>query len=209
MTKTLTYSGLVIASSLVILGFITAKTYPQLAIAAILYPALIFLAFRIFPRKGSRSPKITTWAPLKLNQSSTETSKSNTALAYVADIDKRAFIKLIGATGISFFLFSILGRRVDSLFFGRTGQPVVNTDAMGNNNQFGLAGGSPTDGYKISEIDQGPVTYYGFTGKTGAWLIMREEADGGSFRYAKGSSNFPANWTNRENLRYDYFYNLF
>ena len=34
---------------------------------------------------------------------------------------------------------------------------------------------------------------------------MREDTDAGSFRYAKGKSGFPANWTNRENLSYNYY----
>lgn len=211
MTKTLTYSGLVIGSLLVILGFLTAKTYSQLAVAVVLYPALIFLALRTFPRKSFRSPKITTLAPLKSNQDRSKSSKPKTESTLVADIDKRTFIKLIGATGISFFLFSLLGRWVEALFFGRAGLPLMNTStgATGNDNQFGLAGDSQTAGYKISEVDEGPVSYYGFINKDGAWLIMREESNGGSFRYARGNLDFPQNWSNRENLNYEYFHNLF
>lgn len=208
MTKTLIYPTFALASVIVIVLFVTAKTYPQLIAAAVLYPALIFLAFKIFLRKGTRPSEITMHLPAELNPNRVETTKPKTEPAYVADIDRRTFIKLIGATGISFFLFSILGRRTESLFFGRTEQLAAGTNAIGNNNQFGLAGSSPTDGYKISEVDEGSVSYYGFIGKDGAWLIMREETNEGSFRYAKGSSDFPANWANRENLKYDYFYNL-
>ncbi len=209
MTKALTYTGLIVASSLIIMGFITAKTYPQLAAAIILYPALIFIAFNIFPRKGWKTPKITIQAPIKLNGQINQTAQHNTTPAYVADIERRAFIKLIGATGISFFLMSIFGRKIDSLFFGRTGQSVINTNPIGNNDQFGTVSASPTDGYKISEVDEGSISYYGFINNQGAWLIMREEIDGGSFRYAKGGSDFPGNWASRENLRYDYFNALF
>lgn len=207
MIKTLTNSAFVVASLIVILVFVTSKTYSQLAIAVILYPALIFLAFMIFPRKSLKSPKITIQTPLKLNQDRVENSKSKTETAYIADIDKRAFIKLIGATGISFFLFSMFGQRIENLIFGTNGQSGINPTGSGN--QVGPAGVSPTDGYKISEIDEGPISYYGFIDKAGAWLIMREGTDGSSFRYAKGSSDFPGSWANRENLGYDYFYNLF
>lgn len=207
MTKTLTYPAFALAALIVIVFFVTAKTYSELAVGIVLYPILIFLALMIFPRKGATSPKNTASAPLKLSQGNSE-PKPKTETAYIADIDKRTFIKLIGATGISFFLFSLLGRRVDSLLFARTGQFVTNTDAV-RNNQFGANGDSPTAGYKISEIDEGPVTYYGFTNHDRSWLIMREGKDGSSFRYAKGSSDFPGNWKSRENLRYDYYYNLF
>lgn len=206
MTKALTYSSFAVASLLIILGFVTAKTYSQLAAAAIFYPALIFIAFKIFPHKGWRMPKITTQAPLKLNHGmGSQTSRPKNEPVFVADIDRRAFIKLIGATGISVFIFSMLSRIVESNIFGKAISSGIN---QGSGGQIGPATASPTDGYKISEIDEGSVTYYGFTNHDGSWLIMREEADGGSFRYAKGSSNFPDSWVNRQNLKYDYFYNL-
>ena len=116
----------------------------------------------------------------------------------VADIDKRAFLKLIGATGISFFLFSLLGRRVEVPFFGRAVESGTNP-----------VEGQPTDGYKISEIDDNTITYYGFTNKDGAWLIMREDTEASSFRYVKGDLEFSGNWSNRENLKYDYFHEVF
>lgn len=207
MTKALTYSGFAVAITLIVLIFVTAKTYSQLAFAAVLYPALIFLGFMLFPRKDVRPPKITIKAPHNLYRDRSETPKPQKETTYITDIDKRAFLKLIGATGVSFFLISLLGRRFETLLLGRTAQP--GTIPIGNEDQFGLAGPSPTDGYKISEIDEGVVTYYGFINKEKAWLIMRQDTNENSFRYAKGNSDFPANWANRENLKYDYFYNLF
>lgn len=208
MTKTLTYSGLAVASLLIIFAFVTAQTYSQLAVAIVLYPALIFLALKIFPRSSLGQPKITVHSPPQ-NWAGAEaqTLKPNQASAYIADIDRRAFIKLIGAAGISFFLFTLLGRRVETFFFGKTGQLAMNQ--AGSGGQSGLVQASPTDGYKISEIDEGVVTYYGFINHEGAWLVMREDSDDGNFRYAKGGSNFPAGWASRENLKYDYYYNLF
>ena len=66
----------------------------------------------------------------------------------------------------------------------------------------------PTEGYKISEIDEGEITYYGFAKKDGSWLIMKENIDG-SFRYSKGADDFPGNWDDRDDLKYDYYHNLF
>lgn len=207
MTKTLTNFTFVIASLIVIMVFVTSKTFPQLAIAVVLYPILIFLAFMIFPRSGRKSSGITAHEQPKLNPVRVENSKTKTEPTYVADIDKRTFIKLIGATGISFFLFSMFGRGVENLIFGRNGQPGINP--AGGGNQFGGANTTPTDGYKISEIDEGDVSYYGFINIDGAWLIMQEGMDGSSFRYAKGNTDFPSSWTKRESLKYDYFHNLF
>lgn len=208
MTRTLTYSAFAVASILIIFGFVTAQTYSQLGVAVVLYPALIFTAFKIFPRIGWRLRKITIPKPLKANHDRDETPKPQREPAYVADIDRRTFIKLIGATGVSFFLFSILGRWAEAFFFGRTGQLGINQQ-IGSGDQFALAGPSPTDGYKIADIAEGLVTYYGFINKDGAWLIMRNDTNDNSFRYAKDDSNFPGNWANRENLKYDYYYNLF
>lgn len=207
MTKTITNFAFAVASLVVILVFVTSKTYPQLAIAIALYPILVFVGFMIFPRKDQASPKITTYKQPKLEQVKIENSIPKAETAYVADINKRTFLKLIGATGISFFIFSMFGRGIENLVFGRNGQSGLNPTGVGD--QFGASNVSPTDGYKISEIDEGNVSYYGFTNKDGAWLVMQEGTDGNSFRYAKGSSNFPDNWNNRENLNYDYFYNLF
>jgi hypothetical protein len=205
MTKTLTYSLFVVASLIVILLFVTAKTYPQLTAGIVLYPALIAAGFGIFPRKAIQ-PKIAIEKSQTLNQNKVETLEPKNETTLVTDFDKRAFIKLIGATGISFFLFSLLGRRIEPLIYRRNEQSGINQ--LGGNDQSGPTGDSPTAGYNISEIDEGQVTYYGFINKDGAWLIMREESDGNSFRYAKGNSDFPSNWANRENLNYDYFNKL-
>lgn len=206
MTKTLTNSAFVLASLIVVLVFVTSKTYPQLIFAVALYPFLVFLAFMIFPRSGRQSPRITAPVQSKLSSVRVENSKPKTEPTYVSDIDKRTFIKLIGATGISFFLFSMFGRGIENLLFGRNGQYPINP--AGSGDQFGRASDPLTDGYKISEIDEGDISYYGFTNKDGAWLIMKEVEDGNTFRYAKGDSDFPGNWANREKLTYDYYYNV-
>lgn len=202
MGKTLTYTGFAISAILVILAFVTAKTYTQLIIAVVVYPLLAYFALKLLPRRNQKAPAITIKLPSRPARRDAQRLDS----VEVADVDKRTFLKLVGAAGLSFFVFSILGRRVESLLFGRgldsgiAGVAPVATDPTST---------QIADGYKISEIDEGETTYYGFTNKTGGWLIMREEADSSSFRYAKGDINFPVNWANRANLKYDYFYNLF
>lgn len=196
-----------IACLVVVVTFITATSFIQLTVASLLYPALIFLAYKVLPlRTGWPALKGHTahGEPRVIPQPKAEQEKRQSV--GIADIDKRAFLKLIGATGLSFFLISIFGRRFETLLFGQNivqvptgyqqpGQPSATT-------------ASPTEGYNISEIDNGIVGFYGFTNKDGRWLIMKEDREGGSFRYAKGESNFAANWRNRENLKYDYFHDL-
>ena len=128
----------------------------------------------------------------------------------ISDIDKRAFLKLIGGTGLAFFLYSIFNKKAEGLFPGMAPAAPGLTllkDTAGN--KIDPAQSHPMDGYRISEIDESDISYFGYTNKDGAWFIMKGDTDTGSFRYARGDSNFPGNWTNRENLKYDYFSNIF
>ncbi len=203
MRKALTYSSFATASLIVVLAFLTAKTYTQLGIAVALYPLLAYFAFKIFPLNNTvhlNKPKV-------VKQPAVEPPDEGTPV--VVDIDRRAFLKLIGATGLSIFIFSILGRRVETLLFGRS--QVSGPGLIGSPTDYvsGSGDASPTDGYRIAEIDDGVDTYYGFTNKSGGWLIMKEDSTSNSFRYAKGDFDFASNWASRSNLKYDYFYNLF
>lgn len=204
MGKTLTYTGFAISSLLIILAFITAKTYTQLAIAILLYPMLAYFALRFFPRITHKAPAITIRIPARPAQRAEEVRRDKVD---VADIDKRTFLKLIGAAGLSFFLFSLLGKRVEALLFGKAVESPTSPPgpAEGEVTDTSL----PTSGYRITEIDDSIVAFYGFTNKEGAWFIMREDTDTGSFRYSKGDSGFSRNWSNRKNLKYDYYHNLF
>lgn len=210
MRKTLTYSSLLIASLVVIAVFLTATTYTQLGIAVLLYPLLAYFAFKLLPRTTWKAPAITIRFPASsAPKADVETINPKREQVEVADIDKRTFLKLIGAAGLSFFIFSLLGRRVETLLFGRSSE--LGMAGVENPTGDGIAGpeASPTGAYKISEIDDNIITYYGFTNASGGWLIMQEDTNTDSFRYAKGNSNFSGNWARREKLKYDYYHNLF
>lgn len=201
MSKTITYSGLVVSAVLMVVLFVTAKSYTQLAIAVILYPLLAYFALRILPRmrkyKGHVRAVVTT----------TRTPES--PKVEVADIDKRTFLKLIGTAGLTFFIFSILGRRAEYALYNKGILPSMSgvtppTDPS--------SGGSLTSaqGYKITEVDDtGSTAYYGFVNSSGSWFIMKQDQNATSFRYAGGNSNFTQGWKDRKNLKYDYYYNLF
>jgi hypothetical protein len=192
MRKTLTYSTFAIASLVVVAAFLTATTYIQLAFATLLYPLLAYFAFELFADR--------TWS-IHINKPAIPTvmarppSEPRGEKVDIVDIDKRAFLKLIGAAGLSFFLFSIFNQKAASLFSRRTVDGIAPPSS------------SPPD-YRISEIDDSDITFYGFTKLDGGWFIMKEDTNG-SFRYIKGDSNFSGNWDNRERLNYDYFHNVF
>lgn len=127
----------------------------------------------------------------------------------ISDTNKREFLKLLGATGISFFLFSLFNRRPQNPFFGSPLGPGGSYPTDTEGNKVGFSEKQPTDGYKISEIDDRAIAFYGFTNKDGGWYIMREDSETGSIRYAKGDTAFTNNWANRERITYDYFNNAF
>lgn len=194
----------VMALALVVGTFITAKSYTQLGVAIILYPLLAFFAYKVFENSLWRPSLKRPQAAIQHTAVSARVEDFKKEGVAVSDIDKRLFLKIIGTTGLSFFLMSLFGRRAENFLFGQnqatqsvpTGKTVT-------------ASPSPTEGYTISEIDEGIVGYFGFINKDGEWFIMKRDTDDGSFRYAKGKKDFPKNWKNRENLKYDYFHNVF
>jgi hypothetical protein len=201
MNKVLTYSTWGIASLLVVFTFLTSQSYTQLSIAILLYPIVVFAAFKIFsgPDKSDTIP-MSHADP----SNGTPTNLNPVAKVDVVDIEKRSFLKLVGTMGVALFFSSLLGERVGNILFGKniipsTPQPALEPSVTSQN---------ITEGYKITEVAEGEVSYYGFTNHKGGWLIMRDQTDTSSFRYVKGDSNFPKSWAERETLKYDYFYNL-
>ncbi len=126
--------------------------------------------------------------------------------AEVSDDSRRLFLKLVGSTSLSVFFMAVLGKKsASAAFFGSV--PGPGTVAIKDTSGVAIdpAEKQPTDGYTITEIDDSDSTsYYGFVHKTGAWYITKEDASG-SYRYAKGASNFATNWTGRALLSYGYF----
>ncbi len=208
MRKTLTYTSLSVAFLVVVILFLTARTYTQLGVATLLYPLLAILAVKLLPHKKqvrevsiqvSRAEPETVEPPEEARKTSVE----------VADIDKRAFLKLVGAAGLSFFLFSLLRGKVGNILPGQASTPSLTSLENSEGKKISPAERQPLDGYQISEIDDNVITYYGFTNKDGGWLIMREDTESSSFRYTKGDSDFPGKWAAREKLAYDYYSSLF
>lgn len=204
------YFSFVVACVVVIVAFITTTTYIQLAGAILLYPLLVFFAYKVFKQQSwfYTSPKkgIATKQSIRSTEKLEGEQKENIG---IADIDKRVFLKLIGGAGLFLFFFSIFNKRAESLFFknmpsqGRVGLEDI------SGNKIDPAQKHPTDGYNVTEVDDNIIAFYGYTNKEGAWFVMRIDSENGSFRYVKGDSNFPANWNNRAKLKYDYFSNVF
>lgn len=191
INKLLVYLTLGVVGVVVVAMFVTATTYMQLGIAMVIYPVLVYFGYKAFLAKSYRVDRRQVVARVL------RPIKAAEATLGVADVDKRGFLKLIGAAGLSWFVFSLIGKRVEL--------PWLNRLSGGTDK----ASADTTDAYKISEIADGPITYYGFVKAGGAWFIMQEDTEGGTFRYVKGTSGFAANWAKREQLTFDYYDNVF
>jgi hypothetical protein len=59
-------------------------------------------------------------------------------------------------------------------------------------------------GYVASDIDVASPSYYGFLDAEGNWYIMKAVVTGDvtAYTFAKGTSDYATNWTNRAALTY-------
>lgn len=214
----LTYTSFVIACLAVIAAFVTATSYAQLTMAIILYPVLIFFAYKMLPlhsRKRldeSDDFAFETITPPQPKQAKETKKESSSKGLPIADLDKRMFLKLIGGAGITLFILSLFNKKSENLFLGNNNNlsrqdKIFLEDASGK--KINPAENHPTDGYNICEIEDDLIAYYGYTNHEGNWFIMKVDSDNGSFRYAKGDVNFPSAWGSRKKISYDYYSNVF
>lgn len=209
MKKLISCLILAIGSVVVVLVFVTATSVVQLIIATTLYILIAYLVLITFPRKVTISTTTPTTTNTSLPTAAIETT-SVCETPNVEDDDKRSFLKLISISGISllfYWLFTKKGR--GPLFGGATEESGTVAIQNTEGNQINPAESQATDGYKITEVDDSIIAYYGFTHKNDSWFIMRLDTDSGSFRYTRGESKFAGSWNNREKLKYDYYTNVF
>lgn len=211
MKKLAVYYSFIIVALFTLSGFLSASSYFDLASASLFYPIFIYFTFQILPKRSKALvlPKEVETTKAKVKEAGVEKLEEIKVEEGKVDIDRRAFLKLIGTAGTTIFLFSVFGiKKAEAAFFGSVPGPgtVALKDSLGN--KIDPAEKHPTDGYKINQLDDSAPAFYGFTNKIGAWFIMKEDSSG-NYRYTKGSSGFPTNWTNRASLTYDYFDNVF
>jgi hypothetical protein len=196
LKRILVYYCFIVASVLVATGFLSATTFPEFVSALLFTSISLYFLLLVWPR-GSHAV-VTTENDIK----------SSLAPDLKLDVEKRDFLKLVGTAGVITFIYSLFTRRGAPFL---TGGPVVSTATLTDlsGNKINPAEKSITDNYSITEIDDAtPEAYFGFINEKGYWYIMKEDADG-SFRYARGDSDFKAIWAKRDRLNYDYFSNVF
>ncbi len=66
--------------------------------------------------------------------------------------------------------------------------------------------------YQVVRQSRGSFPVYrGYLADDGSWMIVRQSINGNDFEYkfVKGSSNFLSNWSNKENLTYVEYNEIF
>lgn len=206
MKKLLIYYNFTIITLMVVVGFVSTNSYSQLLTAILFFPLFAYFAIQVFPRR-SRAINLPAQRAVVIENNDSKSQITELKKEGV-DVDRRAFLKLIGTAGLSLFLFSMFTKRAEAAFFGSVPGPGTVSLKDSSGNKIDPAEKHPTDGYRLTELEDGATyTYAGYLNKTGAWFVMRD--DGSSYRYAKGDSSFTTNWTNRASLTYDYYDNIF
>lgn len=217
------YYSFVITILMVCLGFLGVKSLPELISAVFFAPLALYFGLAVLPRRSKAvvmvKPKIQPKKIVKIASSEEKTleekelpEEGSLELEEEAeesfDPQRRAFLKIIGSTGASLFLLSIFTKRAQAAFFGSVPGPgtVALKDTTGT--QIDPAIKHPTDGYKISRVDDSTPAYYGYTDKDGQWFIMQEDADG-NYTYAVGTTDFTDSWAVKGTLDYKEYYEKF
>jgi len=213
MKKLFIYYGFVVSSIMTLTGFLGASNYSQLVSASLFFPVFVYFGTLIFPeRKRALVVPQRAVAPKKVRSSKKPTvlkkidEKSDTPLL---DKDRRMFLKLIGTGGMSVLLLSLFGAKsAQAAFFGSVPGPGIVGVKDTSGTAIDPSKHHPTDGYRISRLDDSVPAYYGFTNKDGEWFIMKEDASG-NYTYATGSTDFTDNWTGKGDLSYGEFFDKF
>ena len=182
---------------MVLAGFLSAESTPQLISAVMFYPLAMYFTLLILPKRNRAIviPKTITVRPTKVLKTETTIEKLEKVDDTKLDKERRAFLKAIGTAGMTIFMLSIFTKKAQAAFFGSMPGPgtVALKDIAGN--KINPAEKHPTDGYRIAELDDSTPAYYGFINKDGAWFIMRD--NNGTYKYITGSTGFSSAWSGK------------
>ena len=202
--RILIYYCFVVTTTLVVISFLSSRSLPQVISSLIFSPLAFYFLLLIWPRANHALILPKVGSSKASDRDWKEVLTPHTKL----DSNRRDFLKLIGTAGVLTFVFSLFSKRSVPFFSGVADIGAASLKDSGGN-KIDPAEKSPTDGYYISEIDDGAtIAYFGFLSRQGAWYIMRQDTDK-AFRYVRGDRDFNSGWTDRESLNYDYFDNVF
>jgi len=209
MRKAIIYYSFIITLIMVAMGFISAQNTPQLISSIFFFPLALYFSLLVFPqRKKAIDLANVKIRPQKASVVKKEEDVVEEGEVEKIDIDRRAFLKIIGSAGMSLFMLALFTKKAEAAFFGSVPGPGTVGIKNASGQLINPAEKQPTDGYKISRIDDGTPAYYGFTNKDGEWFIMKEDSSG-NYTYAVGSTDFASNWANRASLSYGEYFEKF
>lgn len=205
MRRILVYYNFIVCGVMVLVGFSGAQSYPQLASAALFYPLAVYFTLLVIPqrKRALKYPVAPVTKPtkkgVKLSKIEPEVLAPEEETERDFDLDRRAFIKLIGSAGLSVFFLSMFTKKAQAAFFGSVPGPgtIAIKDSTGT--VIDPAEKHPTDGYRLAELDDAVPSYYGFINKDSEWFIMREEASG-TYKYKVGTTGFTTAWSGRATI---------
>ena len=200
MKRLLYYYAFILATLLTIGGFTSVQNVWQLIPAIFSFPLMVYFGLLVAPKRSKAVllPKMQTE---KVEKAEIVKEKQG------FDGNRRAFLKIIGSAGLTLFFFSIFTKRAEAAFFGSNPGPGIVGIKDSTGTLIDPAKHHPTDGYRISAVDDSSPAFYGFVNKDGDWFIMKEEADGDYLYYKKlaGDDDFGTEWPNRGGFGYGYF----
>ncbi len=134
----------------------------------------------------------------------------------ISDQSRRQFLKMAGSAGLGLAALTLVNpKKASASFFGSVPGPGTISIKDTGGNKIDPAAKQPTDGYKISKMDDtssDTYSYYGFVDQSGQWYIQRETTSGvgeGDFLYCNGVSDFTTAWNDKENQTYESFDTIF
>lgn len=204
MRRLLFYYSFVVVTLMAIGGFTSADSWGQLLPAILSFPLMVYFGLAVAPKRTRAILLPKQQVVHKKGKAEVIEAAEVTKLKPGFDMDRRAFLKIIGSAGLTIFLFSLFTKKAEAAFFGSNPGPGIVGIKDSTGTLIDPAIKHPTDGYKINQIDDTNATYsyYGFINKDGAWFIMREVTSGvdaGQYRYTKGTDTpgFSDGWDNK------------
>jgi hypothetical protein len=184
-----------------------AHSFPSFLISLLYLPFPLYFFLTIY--HWTQKLKIAHPGTSKIAENKINSPKTGESVTSV-DPHRRQFLKLLGGTSLSLIFLSLLNpKQAGAAFFGSVPGPGTVSLKDANGLKINPAEKQPTDGYKISQIDDTAYPYYyGYINQSGAWYIMSEDVLN-NYRYTKGDSDFATNWTGRALLTYGYFDSIF
>jgi hypothetical protein len=199
-----------------LMNLLTAKSSTQIILGIVYTPLVFYFGQELINKIKILVTKISVQREIEINKKAITNNTEISNPVKISDKDRRQFLKMVGSTGLGLITLSLLNpKKAGATFFGSVPGPGTISIKDADGNKIDPAAKQPTDGYKISKIDDtssDTYAYYGFVDQNGQWYIQRETTSGvdtGDFLYKKGASNFSSAWGTRADPTYDYFDSIF